>query len=123
MIRRPPRSTRTDTLFPYTTLFRSPKRPEQCETMTEVRAGVDAVDRELVALLVRRFGYMDAAARIKIDHGTVRTKARKAEVLDNVARDAGAAALAHERRRAEWKDMVVQSILPETRLLGKKGTS
>src|SRR3546814_18074516 len=26
MIRRPPRSTRTDTLFPYTTLFRSGKR-------------------------------------------------------------------------------------------------
>src|SRR3546814_18061739 len=26
MIRRPPRSTRTDTLFPYTTLFRSEKR-------------------------------------------------------------------------------------------------
>src|SRR3546814_9068754 len=26
MIRRPPRSTRTDTLFPYTTLFRSPGR-------------------------------------------------------------------------------------------------
>src|SRR3546814_10941763 len=33
MIRRPPRSTRTDTLFPYTTLFRSPvylwSRPAQ----------------------------------------------------------------------------------------------
>src|SRR3546814_1790360 len=29
MIRRPPRSTRTDTLFPYTTLFRSdPRRPQ-----------------------------------------------------------------------------------------------
>src|SRR3546814_11492242 len=26
MIRRPPRSTRTDTLFPYTTLFRSERR-------------------------------------------------------------------------------------------------
>src|SRR3546814_7965793 len=26
MLRRPPRSTRTDTLFPYTTLFRSPWR-------------------------------------------------------------------------------------------------
>src|SRR3546814_18740517 len=26
MIRRPPRSTRTDTLFPYTTLFRSPRK-------------------------------------------------------------------------------------------------
>src|SRR3546814_1514681 len=29
MIRRPPRSTRTDTLFPYTTLFRS-VRPRLC---------------------------------------------------------------------------------------------
>src|SRR3546814_14625248 len=29
MIRRPPRSTRTDTLFPYTTLFRSILRPIQ----------------------------------------------------------------------------------------------
>src|SRR3546814_9148725 len=29
MIRRPPRSTRTDTLFPYTTLFRSPRDPSQ----------------------------------------------------------------------------------------------
>src|SRR3546814_3274649 len=28
MIRRPPRSTRTDTLFPYTTLFRSAKAPK-----------------------------------------------------------------------------------------------
>src|SRR3546814_17089631 len=29
MIRRPPRSTRTDTLFPYTTLFRSPRLARQ----------------------------------------------------------------------------------------------
>src|SRR3546814_20175240 len=28
MIRRPPRSTRTDTLFPYTTLSRSARRPD-----------------------------------------------------------------------------------------------
>src|SRR3546814_6618541 len=30
MIRRPPRSTRTDTLFPYTTLFRSRLSAEHC---------------------------------------------------------------------------------------------
>src|SRR3546814_6678260 len=30
MIRRPPRSTRTDTLFPYTTLFRSGSRQPRC---------------------------------------------------------------------------------------------
>src|SRR3546814_13434357 len=32
MIRRPPRSTRTDTLFPYTTLFRSPAFVEASST-------------------------------------------------------------------------------------------
>src|SRR3546814_1594856 len=31
MIRRPPRSTRTDTLFPYTTLFRSRPKARQCD--------------------------------------------------------------------------------------------
>src|SRR3546814_4945134 len=31
MIRRPPRSTRTDTLFPYTTLFRSDRPPDPCD--------------------------------------------------------------------------------------------
>src|SRR3546814_12504640 len=38
MIRRPPRSTRTDTLFPYTTLFRSTLLLKQSKTM-EVRVG------------------------------------------------------------------------------------
>src|SRR3546814_522543 len=41
MIRRPPRSTRTDTLFPYTTLFRSiNRRPSALET--EVDGGLRA---------------------------------------------------------------------------------
>src|SRR3546814_15353976 len=31
MLRRPPRSTRTDTLFPYTTLFRSPRQGDGAE--------------------------------------------------------------------------------------------
>src|SRR3546814_20749882 len=43
MIRRPPRSTRTDTLFPYTTLFRSAER-------TALRAARDVVVTERAAL-------------------------------------------------------------------------
>src|SRR3546814_7774667 len=38
MIRRPPRSTRTDTLFPYTTLFRSLDRGRQEEFHISLRA-------------------------------------------------------------------------------------
>ena len=90
------------------------KSPEACETMIDVRAGVDQVDRELVALLVRRFGYMDAAARIKADRAAVRDEARKAEVLDNVVREAEAAGLEPARLRAIWDELVEQSIAYET---------
>ncbi|MGH6649759.1 MAG: chorismate mutase [Sphingopyxis sp.] len=89
------------------------KSPETCETMIDVRAGVDQVDRELVALLVRRFGYMDAAARIKADRNIVRDEARKAQVLDNVAREAEAAGLEPARLRAVWNELVEQSIAYE----------
>src|SRR3546814_5871055 len=44
MIRRPPRSTRTDTLFPYTTRFRSP-----LITLAEAREKRDAARRLLAA--------------------------------------------------------------------------
>src|SRR3546814_4005606 len=40
MIRRPPRSTRTDTLFPYTTLFRSEEESEESDA--ERRAAFEA---------------------------------------------------------------------------------
>src|SRR3546814_6195403 len=43
MIRRPPRSTRTDTLFPYTTLFRSGERripPMTCIAVANQKGGV-----------------------------------------------------------------------------------
>src|SRR3546814_9115032 len=40
MIRRPPRSTRTDTLFPYTTLFRSPAAV--CDEAERWNARLDA---------------------------------------------------------------------------------
>src|SRR3546814_2899338 len=40
MIRRPPRSTRTDTLFPYTTLFRSIPSDPLCETEGGMMIGI-----------------------------------------------------------------------------------
>src|SRR3546814_12994682 len=40
MIRRPPRSTRTDTLFPYTTLFRSARGRPGCRATPPIGAGM-----------------------------------------------------------------------------------
>src|SRR3546814_12425977 len=44
MIRRPPRSTRTDTLFPYTTLFRSTAAAQMREMLTLAAAQKWEVD-------------------------------------------------------------------------------
>src|SRR3546814_3936004 len=49
MIRRPPRSTRTDTLFPYTTLFRSAVRCDM-EGLVDDRAEAVGVHHEIIML-------------------------------------------------------------------------
>jgi isochorismate pyruvate lyase len=61
---------------------------EDCATMDEVRAAIDDLDRQIVALVARRFGYMDAAARIKPDRASVRDEVRKAEVIEKVKAEA-----------------------------------
>ena len=87
--------------------------PADCATMTEVRAGVDDVDRQVVALLKRRFGYMDAAARIKPDRTAVRDEWRKADVLAKV--DAAAAELGVDRALMSrlYEDLIETSIAHE----------
>src|SRR3546814_3334466 len=51
MIRRPPRSTRTDTLFPYTTLFRSHRHTgRNLAKVEEVRRLASGLEREFAEL-------------------------------------------------------------------------
>ena len=87
--------------------------PEACTTMAEVRAGVDAVDRALVQLLARRFGYMDAAARIKPERGQVRDEARKAQVIANARANARAAGIPEAPIAELWDRLVEASIAYE----------
>ena len=81
-----------------------------CTTMTDVRAGVDAIDAEIVALLARRFGYMDAAARIKPSRDAVRDEARKAQVIANAEAAATAAGLPPGLAAQLWESLVEASI-------------
>jgi isochorismate pyruvate lyase len=61
--------------------------------MAEVRLGVDALDRALVALIAERQRYMDAAARIKTDRAVVHDAARIEDVVSKVRASARAAGL------------------------------
>jgi isochorismate pyruvate lyase len=88
-------------------------QPESCQTMAEVRAGVDALDQELVALLARRFAFMDAAARIKPSRDAVRDEARKAQVIANATAAAKAAGIPDGLIPQIWEALVEASIAYE----------
>ena len=87
--------------------------PEACTTMAEVRAGVDAVDREIVASLATRFGYMRAAARIKPDRAAVRDEPRKAAVIANATAAAAGAGVPDGLAAQLWEILVEASIAYE----------
>lgn len=89
------------------------RRPAECQTMAEVRQGVDALDRQLVALLVERQGYMDAAARIKQDRAAVRDEARIEDVVTKVKAAARAAGLSEAIAEPVWRTLVERCIAYE----------
>ncbi len=84
-----------------------------CTTMAEVRAGVDRLDTELVALLARRFAYMDAAARIKPARAAVRDEDRKAAVIAQAQAEAARMGLPAEAIADLWERLVEISIAYE----------
>ena len=87
--------------------------PDDCTDMAEVRAGVDAVDRELVALLTRRQGYMGAAARIKPREADVRVPWRIEEVVANVLAEAERTGLSPRIAEPVWRELIERSIVYE----------
>jgi len=91
----------------------APVPPAACRTMAEVRAGVDAVDRALMALLAERFAFMAAAARIKPHRADVRDEARKRQVIDNACVDAAARGLPAAAIGDIWERLVEASIAYE----------
>lgn len=84
-----------------------------CTNMAEVRAGVDHVDRALIALLAQRFAYMDAAARIKPERGAMRDEGRKAQVIANACAEARAVGIPESVIADLWERLVEASIAYE----------
>src|SRR3546814_20329160 len=91
MIRRPPRSTRTDTLFPYTTLFRSDtayasvSQPVEGTMLTVLREAAtlarDSIVREAGEADVRHALIDEAYARVELPP-TLLPRLREAGVVD-----------------------------------------
>src|SRR3546814_9963554 len=98
MIRRPPRSTRTDTLFPYTTLFRSLSPTE----ISDLQFVIEAAERAGHYMPARVLNIMAALTRSADD---VRMKqAMKRAEKDRVTR-------IEQDRRSEEHTSELQSLM------------
>ncbi|MBC2837235.1 chorismate mutase [Paragemmobacter straminiformis] len=96
------------------------KQPAECETMADIRAEIDRLDAELVALFAQRVGYIDRAAEIKAQVGLpARINSRVEEVIANVRRHAEAQGLPPDKLEKLWRKLVEWSIEREESQLGR----
>src|SRR3546814_6201929 len=100
IIRRPPRSTRTDTLFPYTTLFRSVEGPDRSPhddrigpQIGEGARAFPAIERCSMLYLGRQARWWSAAEEMHIEAGRPMNVGaldnRVEQVADGVASESG----------------------------------
>src|SRR3546814_16954807 len=122
MIRRPPRSTRTDTLFPYTTLFRSV--PDDYRRRQTLKNSERYITPEL-----KEWEDKVLSAR---ERSLAREKLLFEELLDTAATHAPAlsrcawalaqidalAALAHHEQTCQW---VAPTLIEDSRIISQAG--
>ncbi|AAO07762.1 isochorismate lyase [Vibrio vulnificus] len=58
------------------------KKPEACESLNDIRLGIDTLDKEIVHILSQRMGYVKAAAQFKPDEKSIPAPERVASMLE-----------------------------------------
>ena len=86
---------------------------ETAETMADVRHEVDRIDRLLVALMVERQSFMDAAARIKGQRKAVLDRPRIEDVVAKVKAEAERQGLSPAIAEPVWRTMIDRCIAYE----------
>ncbi len=84
-----------------------------CVEMDEVRAEIDRIDRDLVALLAERQTYIEAAARIKDRESDVRVEWRIEDVIAKVLATAEKEGLSPRIAEPVWRELVERCIAHE----------
>jgi isochorismate pyruvate lyase len=84
----------------------APRRPEQCNSMEEVRAEIDRIDAALVDLIGERFSFVDRAWQLKQSPAEARVPWRIQQVIDKVRARAVEQGLPPELIEALWRQMI-----------------
>jgi isochorismate pyruvate lyase len=95
------------------------ERRKTCATMAEVRQAIDAIDRDLVALLADRLHFIAEAARIKPSRDLVRDDDRVEDVLAKVRVSAKEQGIDPELIAGVFRELVERSIAHEFSLFDR----
>lgn len=93
------------------------KLPEECTTIAEVRAEIDALDAQIVQLLGQRFHYVKSIVRFKQNEAEVAAPDRFAAVLAQRREWAAEVGLAPDIVEALYRLLIGHFIEEETKLL------
>jgi isochorismate pyruvate lyase len=94
-----------------------PEAIVECASLEEVRSHIDAIDRQIVALLARRGAYVEQVMRFKRDEADVRAPARVEQVVANVRRLAADEGADPDLVEAIYRTMIGRFIDGELRAL------
>lgn len=89
--------------------------------MSELRQSIDALDRNLVETIAKRFAYTDRAAELKSAAGLpARIPERVEEVIANIRAHATELGLDPDLLETVWRNMIEASIAREEQLMERK---
>jgi isochorismate pyruvate lyase len=91
----------------------SPIPPDKCANLDEIRAGMDAADREIISLITRRVAYVRKAAEFKTSSANVAAPERVAAVLKTRREWAEAAGLRGDVIEGLYRDLVTYCVSEE----------
>ncbi len=91
----------------------APRRPEDCKSIEDVRRSIDALDREIIALIGRRSRYVRAAATFKKDEAAVKAPERQRTMLEGRRRWAEEEGLSPESIEDLYRRMISHFVARE----------
>lgn len=97
------------------------RAPADCRTKDDVRAEIDRLDRELIALFAERFAYVRRMAEIKREPAEAHAQDRIDDVLDKVTVQAEAAGLDGRLVREMWRSLIAWNVAYERRTIAERG--
>lgn len=92
----------------------------KCTSLTEVRTQIDALDKQLIALLAKRQGYVTQAAGFKTDAAAVPAPERAAAVIEQAKTEARLVGASPEVVEAVYRAMIGEFIAYEHELLARR---